>query len=72
MSGDDIPDDFINLTYYRSFPDQMKAYSPAIIMNSINVGKNRQSTITFKTNVSSIQQAGSYQTVINFVATPSY
>jgi len=41
-------------------------------MTSINVGKNRQSTVTFKVNVSSIQPAGSYQTVINFVATPSY
>ena len=72
MSSNDIPADFIDSTYYRPFPDQMAAESPATIMSSINVGKNRQSTITFKANISSIQPAGSYQTVINFVATPSY
>lgn len=72
MSGNDIPADFINSTYYRPFPDKTAAESPATIMISGNVGKNRQSTVTFKTNISSIQTAGSYQTVINFVATPSY
>lgn len=72
MSGNDIPTDFIDSTYYRPFPDRTAAESPATVMSSINVGKSRQSTVTFKANVSSIQQAGSYQTVINFVATPSY
>ncbi|MDO9027651.1 MAG: hypothetical protein Q7U68_02165 [Candidatus Roizmanbacteria bacterium] len=72
MSGHDIPADFIDSTYYRSFPDRTAAESPATVMTSVNVGKNRQSTVTFKTNISSIQPAGSYQTVINFVATPSY
>ncbi|KKT48012.1 MAG: hypothetical protein UW37_C0001G0017 [Candidatus Gottesmanbacteria bacterium GW2011_GWA2_44_17] len=72
MSGNDIPADFIDSTYYRPFPDRTVAESPATVMTSINVGKNRQSTVTFKTNISSIQPAGSYQTVINFVATPSY
>ena len=72
MSGNDIPADFIDATYYRPFPDRTAAESPATVMTSVNVGKNRQSTVTFKTNISSIQRAGSYQTVINFVATPSY
>lgn len=72
MSGNNIPADFINSNYYRPFPDRTSAESPATVMTSTNVGKNRQSTVTFKTNISSIQPAGSYQTVINFVATPSY
>ncbi|MEK9169407.1 MAG: hypothetical protein AAB788_01555 [Patescibacteria group bacterium] len=72
MSGNDISTDFIDTTYFRPFPDRTAAESPATIMTSINVGKSRQSTVTFKVNVSSIQPAGSYQTVINFVATPSY
>ena len=72
MSGDDIPADFINLTYYRPFPDRVAAESPITVMKSGNVGKNRQSTITIKANISSIQQAGSYQTIINYVATPTY
>ncbi len=72
MSGDDIPADFINSTYYRPFPDRVAAESPITVMKSGNVGKNRQSTITIKANISSIQQAGSYQTIINYVATPTY
>ena len=72
MIGNDIPSDFIDSTYYRPFPDRSSAESPATVMTSTNVGKNRSSTVTFKTNISPIQPAGSYQTVINFVATPSY
>ncbi|MFA6016931.1 MAG: hypothetical protein WC744_02490 [Patescibacteria group bacterium] len=71
MSGNDIADDFIDGTYYRPFPDQTSNESPATVMIS-NTKNNRQSTMTFKTNVSSTQPIGSYQTVINFVATPSY
>lgn len=72
MSGNDIPADFIGSTYFRPFPDQTTAESPATVMMSAKAMKNRQATVTFKTNISSIQPAGSYQTIINFVATPSY
>jgi hypothetical protein len=72
MSGNDISTDFIDGTYFRPFPDRTAAESPATIMTNINVGKNRLSTVTFKVNIGPIQPAGSYQTVINFVATPSY
>ena len=72
MSGQDIPSDFVDSTYYRPFPDRTQNESPAVVMSSPNVGKNRQSTVTFKLNVSPIQPAGNYQTVINFVATPSF
>lgn len=72
MTGNDVPADFIDTTYFRPFPDRTTAEAPATVMTNVNVGKNRQSTVTFKTNISSIQPAGSYQTIINFVATPSY
>lgn len=72
MTGNDIPADFVNLTYYRPFPDRTSAATPQTVMTSTNVGKNRQSKMTFMANVSALQPAGSYQTVINFVATPSY
>jgi len=72
MSGDDVPADFTSSTKYRPFPDRSSAESPAVIMSSSNVGKNRQATLTFKANVSPVQPAGSYQTIINFVATPSF
>jgi len=72
LSGDDIPSDFINSTYYRPFPDRNNGENPAIVMSSPNVGRNRQATVTFKVNISPIQPAGVYQTIINFVATPSF
>lgn len=72
MSGNDIPSDFINSTYYRPFPDRNAGESAAVVMSSSNVGKNRQATVTFKVNVSPVQPAGTYQTIINFVATPSF
>jgi hypothetical protein len=72
MTGDDIPSDFINSTYYRPFPDRLQNESPAVVMSSTNVGRNRQATMTFKVNISSTQPAGNYQTIINFVATPSF
>lgn len=72
ISGDDIPSDFIDSTYYRPFADRNAGESAAVVMSSSNVGKNRQATVTFKINVSPVQAAGTYQTIINFVATPSY
>ena len=72
MSGNDVPTDFVDSTYFRPFPDRTESESPAVVMNSTNVGKNRQATMTFKVNISPIQPAGKYQTIINFVATPSF
>lgn len=81
MSLEDIPADFANNTYYRQFPDRTTADSPAVIMTSANVTVDltskpkdiiHLSTVTFKANISPLQAAGSYQTVINFVATPGY
>lgn len=72
MTGQDIPVDFTNSTYYRPFADRNLGDTPAVVMTNTNVGRDRQSTMTFKGNVSSGQEGGTYQTVINFVATPSY
>lgn len=72
MSGQDIPTDFINSTYYREFSDRNVSEAPAVVMSSTNVGKNRTATVTFKLNPSGNQAAGTYQTIIDYVATPSY
>jgi len=72
IDGNDIPNDFINNTYFRPFPNRTENENPAIVMSSTNVGKNRQATMTLKVNISPIQPAGRYQTIINFVATPSF
>ena len=72
MTGDDTPSDFQDSGYYRPFPDLFSKETPETVMTSANVGKNRQSTVTFKVNISPLQAAGSYQTMVKFVATPSY
>lgn len=80
MSGDDIPLDFLDSSYYRPFSDRTAGESPIVIMNSTNVTlepasspiNSRSSTVTFKINSSPNQAGGTYQTVINFMATPSY
>lgn len=48
--------------------------NPTIVPNPTGTPRDitHEATITFKGNVSAIQTAGSYQAVINFVATPSF
>lgn len=72
MIGDDVPADFVNSTYFRQFADRSSAESEQTVMSSANVGRSRSATITYKVNVSSIQEAGSYQNIITYTAIPSY
>lgn len=72
MSGQDIPGDFTNSTYYRPFADSSLGETPANVMSSTNVTSSSQATVTFKANISNVQAAGSYQTLIKFTATPSF
>jgi hypothetical protein len=72
MSGTSIPGDFTNGTYFRPFPDSLLSEAPAVVMTSSNVTASSQSTVTFKANISNTQAAGSYQTLVKFVATPSF
>lgn len=72
MSGNDVPADFINSTYYRRFANQALSETDKIIMSSNIVGRSRTATITYKINVSPIQAAGNYQNKILFTALPSF
>lgn len=72
MSGDDIPADFINLTYFRPFADQSLAESMQVVMSSPNVADQRQSTVTYQVAIPGSQAAGSYQTAVVYVAVPGY
>ena len=72
MSGNDIPAAFVDATYFKQFADVNSAESAQVVMSSANVGKARQSTITYKVNVSNVQPAGTYRNIITFTATPSY
>lgn len=72
MTGTDIPATFTDNTYFRPFPSKADGGSAAVVMTGTNVGKNKQATIGYKVNISNTQEAGSYQNILNFVATPSY
>lgn len=72
MSGQDVPADFFDLTYYRPFPDQTASETSAVVMSNTTAEKRRQSTATFKLNVSNLQAPGSYRTIVNYVAIPGY
>jgi len=61
MSGNDIPSDFVNSTYFRHFANAAQGQTDKIVMSSNVVGRNRVSTITYKLNVSGVQPAGKYQ-----------
>lgn len=72
MSGDDVPADFTNSTYFRQFADRSSAETEKTIMSSVNVGRSRTATITYKVNVSGVQPAGVYRNILTFTAIPSY
>lgn len=72
MSGNDIPGDFTNSTYFRQFADAESAESPATVMSSNSAGQARVATVTYKINSSASQAAGNYSNIINYVATPTF
>jgi hypothetical protein len=72
MSGDDVPVDFVDSTYFRRFANGALSQADQVLMSSVNVGRDRNATITYKVNVSSLQEAGEYQNTILFTAIPSF
>lgn len=72
MSGNDIPADFSDTTYYRQFADRSSSENPQVVMSSIYVGRGRQSMVTYKVNISSTQASGIYNNTIMYTAIPSY
>lgn len=72
MQGDDTPVDFASSIFYRPFADLNSHEEPVIVMSSDNVGRNRQATMNFKLNIPQDQPAGTYQTIISYVATPGF
>lgn len=72
MSGDDIPADFVDSTYFRRFANFALGEPDQVVMSSSKVGKNRIATITYKVNIPGAQEAGQYQNNILFTAIPSF
>ncbi|MFA6250253.1 MAG: hypothetical protein WC686_01965 [Candidatus Shapirobacteria bacterium] len=71
-TGIGTSDYFPAITSFRQFADQGTAESPQICMSESVSAKNRRARISYKTLVSSLQPAGSYQNAITFTAVPSY
>ncbi len=72
MTGNDIPADFTDSTYFRQFANQAGAESMQSVMLANTVSNNRTSTVTYKAAISGSQAAGSYQTGIVYIAVPRY
>lgn len=72
ISGTDCSSDFSNSAYYKSFANLANNQTPQAVMSSLNVGKNRQVTITYKVNTSASQSPGNYVNLVRYVATPTY
>lgn len=71
-AGDDVGTYFANSNYFRPFPTRTDAENAAVFMSSNAIAVNRNATVTVKANIGATQPAGSYQTVLNFIAVPKY
>lgn len=72
MSGDDIPADFVTGSHFRSFADRANAEEMQVVMESPDIVRNAQSTVTYKAGLSGSQAAGTYTTAVVYVAVPGY
>ncbi len=72
VTGHDVPADFVDASYFRSFADISGADTMQPVMSSVNVGTNRTATVTYKAGVSGNQAGGNYSTYIVFVAVPGF
>jgi len=72
MQGADVNNaDFIDNTYYRSFPIE-NIDQPAIVMSKNSMATSSAATVNYKVNISDIQAAGVYQNAIQFIAIPAF
>ncbi|NCO12619.1 hypothetical protein GW926_03740 [Candidatus Pacearchaeota archaeon] len=72
MTGNDVPSDFTDSTYFRPFADDESGDPMQIVMSSSNIANARTSTVTYKAGVDVTQSSGNYQTNISYVAVPGY
>jgi hypothetical protein len=81
MWGDDLPDDFDSQNHFRQFADISTNEEGTPIMAKTHVTYDypsnawpweSESTVTFKVNVGPLQEAGTYQNTVTFVAIPSF
>jgi len=67
VTGHDVAPDFLGTNHYRPF-----STSPVTFMSSNTLALARQSLIKAKINIDGAQAAGTYQTILRFIAVPKY
>jgi hypothetical protein len=72
ISGDDVPGDFLNTTYFRPFADRASAEPMQVVMSSNTPARDRVATVTYKAGVGGTEAAGNYSTGVVYVAVPRY
>ena len=81
ISGDDVPADFTDSTYFRQFADASAPETPATIMTKSEVTWDypnntwpweSSATVTFKVNIGANQTGGTYRNSVTFIAIPSF
>lgn len=71
LSGTDCNSGFASSSNYKQFASSESAELAQSVMAGPNVGRNIQTQITYKVNISATQPAGIYQNAITYIATPS-
>ncbi len=71
VTGTDCSTDFSNPNNYKQFASSESAELAQPVMQGSNVGRNIQTQITYKVNISSVQAAGAYENTITYIALPT-
>lgn len=72
VSGTNKATDFVNSTYFRPFADSSQSQSAQVIAQSSNVVKDDVLNVTYKATISGSQEAGHYQTSVEYTAIPTF
>lgn len=72
VSGQDVPVDFTDATYFRPFADQSQAQPMQVVMSSTELALDHQATVTYQAGIEGAQAAGNYSTTVHYVAVPAY
>lgn len=71
VSGTDCATGFTTADYYKQFANLNASETPQSVMTGANVGRNKQTQITYKANISGTQPGGIYKNIITYIATPT-
>lgn len=69
VTGTDCASGFTTSTFYKQFDASPSAKT---VMSGANVGRNKETQITYKVNISTTQAAGLYTNIIMYIATPTF